>query len=124
MENRNTTISSVAKKDFFLEQYSTDAFTVSVDADIPEQLRTVFDFRMERQKHEAVSLQRSIIQSELYNLIDLGADYIDIGYHSDWVAVEFPITLNITHSMIDESGRILSLIRDKLSGKPPAKNQG
>ncbi len=104
----------MSKQGYFIERYSGDAFTISVDAIIPDHARMYVDLRLSSPRKRAPHLPRSVIQQELFALIDLGADVIDIGTHSDWIAAEIPNELGVQSKDVERVVTLLNAIKMKV----------
>lgn len=75
----------IGKEQYFVEHYAEDTATVSINLEKP--LKIMVDFYspliLESQTYREINPILSLLQA-------LGADYIDIGVHANWLASELP----------------------------------
>lgn len=69
-------------EEYFVEHYNEDTSTISVT--YPKNLQVRFEM------HAPFSHEEKGIMKSLKALDAAGVDYIDIGYHANWIAAEIP----------------------------------
>lgn len=93
-------------EEYFVEHYSEDAATVSIALDGTPVFRKEFSrpFLAEDAK----------TGQALRMLEELGVDYVDVGYHADWVAAEIPgFTISLLRIPADDYfKKVAKLLQD------------
>lgn len=102
-------------KDYFIEQYSHEAITVSVNANVPPQSKFIADLRLFSVTRQLPQLPRMDLMSAILTLQQLGSDYIDVGFHTDWIAAEIPIDRQLSVTQFDKIIECLSAIKEKIA---------
>ena len=102
------------EKKFIIQQFSSDALTVSTDVFVPPHLRTVIDLRINRLAQSLLIQKNLAFRPQIINLSDFGFDYFDFGYHSDWIAAEIPINAIKSEDSLKKAGEIILQISSQI----------
>jgi hypothetical protein len=95
---------------YSVEQFSEDALTVSIQANILEKFKIVYDLRIKSDSKKILKNTNSKLQRHIESLYSLGFDYIDIGTHSNWIAAEIPFSNFPSEEKFKKAARLLKEI--------------